>query len=114
MNWLLLVASLFALASSASAAAPTLKGSPDELMRAELDRGERAFRRRAFGEAIAAATRIIQTDRMNTNAYLLRGKAYEESYQHEKAVADFDMVLRLEPRPRWFINIAATNGSSWG
>ncbi|MCI0538252.1 MAG: tetratricopeptide repeat protein [Verrucomicrobiales bacterium] len=98
MKTFVVVTLAMVVVSFGQAAVPSPKGATPETLRAELDRGERAFRRGAYGDAIAVATGLILRDPQNTNAYLLRGQAYEASYQHDKAVADFDAVLRLEPR----------------
>src|SRR5262245_9218613 len=82
----------------APAAEQVAKPTTDEIMGAELDRAERAFRRRAYGDAISAASGVLQADPKNARAYLLRGQVYEETRQHEKAIADFDAVLKQEPR----------------
>lgn len=98
MKNILFVVLAIELAAFGYAAEPRPNATTDETMRAELDRAERAFRRRAYGDAITSATSVIQRDRQNARAYLLRGQIYAESAQHEKAVADFDAVLQLEPR----------------
>jgi lipoprotein NlpI len=84
-----------ALLAQAQTAAP--KPTADELTRAVLDRAERTYRRGTFVETVRAASDVISQDPNNARAHLLRGKAYEELLDHEKAVADFNAVIRFDP-----------------
>lgn len=78
-------------------AAPALAPTTGELLNARLDLAERATQRRAFKDAIAAATGVIEQDPKNARAYQIRGSVFEATNDHEKAVADFTELIRLAP-----------------
>jgi lipoprotein NlpI len=59
---------------------------------------DEAFKRRDFNEAITLAGKIIATTPSDHRAYFIRGRAYEELKQHDKALADLDAGLKLNPK----------------
>ena len=99
MKWLLSVAIIVGSAVLALCADPLQKPSTNALTDAILDRAERALRRNAHREAVEVATSVISAEPTNARAHLLRGQAYEDLREHDKAVADFSEVLKRESRP---------------
>src|SRR5438128_10743651 len=63
-----------------------------------LDQARAASRNGKNEEAIAFATKAIEADPKNGNSYYIRGQCYETSRQHAKAIADYDQVLKFDPR----------------
>jgi lipoprotein NlpI len=47
---------------------------------------------------LVLATKAINAEAKNAQAYYVRGRLYAEDGEHAKAVADFDQALTLEPR----------------
>src|SRR5882672_9788892 len=68
--------------------------STNETLRA----AEAAFRKGDYPGAIALAGKIITATPSDYRACFLRGRAYEETRQHEKAMADYDAGLKLNPK----------------
>ncbi len=67
----------------------------------------RALKRGDFDETIVRCTPIIQKDRNNSEAYYLRGLAYENLDEFKLADADFGAVIKLEnPDPNVYIHRA--------
>src|SRR5688572_1747451 len=48
--------------------------------------------------AIALATQLIERHPKSAQGYFARGRVYEESREHEKAIADYTQALKFEPR----------------
>ena len=63
-----------------------------------LSQASQSYRQGKKEEAVALASKAIETDTKNSKAVLLRGQIYEQLGRHEKAIADFDVAAKLEPR----------------
>ena len=50
-------------------------------------------------EALALATRAIDAQPTNAQAWFLRGVFYERMRNHSNAIADFDRAAKLDPKP---------------
>jgi lipoprotein NlpI len=81
----------FALAPRSASPAP---GAANELIQA----AEAALKKGSPAEAIELATKAIAADSREPRAYFLRGRAYQGTRNHAKAVADYDAGLKLNPR----------------
>jgi tetratricopeptide (TPR) repeat protein len=62
-----------------------------------LKRGRGHLERKEYARAIVALTEAIKLKRSAT-AYRLRGNAYAGQGDHERAIADYDQAIRLDPR----------------
>ena len=89
-NRLLLVSSVCIFGVLALAAAD----KPEDL----LTQAQAAQLKGELGEALVLATKAINAEKKNAQAYYVRGRLYAEDGEHAKAVADFDQALTLEPR----------------
>lgn len=78
--------------------APFMASAADPNVEDLLKQARAAFNQGKPAEALALATKAIEANPKNPNAYLVRAKLYEAAKQHEKAVADCDQALKLEPR----------------
>ncbi|MBY0521907.1 MAG: tetratricopeptide repeat protein [Gemmataceae bacterium] len=63
-----------------------------------LQQARAALAKRQADEALALAGKAIVLDPKNPEPYLLRGIVYEVQEKHERAVAEFDMVLKLDAK----------------
>ena len=63
-----------------------------------LAAAEAAFQKGDLPGAIALAGRLIGGTNADYRACFLRGRAYETLRQHEKALADYDAGIKLNPR----------------
>src|SRR5262245_37494839 len=78
------------LAPRPSTSAPEAAG---ELLQA----ADAALKKGNLAEAIELATKIIAADPKDARPYFLRGRAYQTTRNHAKAVADYDTGLKLNP-----------------
>jgi lipoprotein NlpI len=63
-----------------------------------LNQAQAAHRKGSLGEALILATKAVNDDPKNPQCYYVRGRLYAEDREHQKALADFDQALALEPR----------------
>ena len=63
-----------------------------------LSQARAAYQKGNTDEALALATKAIAAEAKNSQGYLLRGQVHEANRRHAEAVADFDQVLKLDPR----------------
>jgi lipoprotein NlpI len=68
--------------------------TPDDL----LQRAKAAWEKKQPDEAIKFASKAIELDPKNGEAWLLRGVMYESLDKHTEAIADFDRTLKLDPK----------------
>ena len=61
------------------------------------DQGLRFMAYREFDQAITALTAAIQLDPNHVGAYFYRGHAYLEEKDINRAIADWEAVLRIDP-----------------
>jgi len=70
-------------------------------LEATYAKGEQAYKRAAYQEAIAIFSDVLQQDPEHLNAYLQRGFCHSLTKQYEKAVADFSAVIARKPDHLW-------------
>ncbi|HYG73490.1 MAG TPA: tetratricopeptide repeat protein [Planctomycetota bacterium] len=63
-----------------------------------MSEAQTAFRSGQRDEAIALATKAIEADKKNPQAWWLRAQFHDAMRQFEKAAADADEILKLEPK----------------
>lgn len=73
---------------------PAAEPRTDEL----LDQARAAKAKGSTEEAFTLANKAIELDPKNPKTHFLRAALYASSKQHERAIADYTEVLRLEPR----------------
>ena len=86
-----------ALALALAADEPNVQPTAPTEAEAELGDPEAASDAESFDDLIAKATEAIRLDPGATMAYNNRGVAYGEKSKYDRAIADFDAVLRLDP-----------------
>ena len=64
-----------------------------------FDRGRVALEKEDYNLAITLFDEAIGLDREFAWAYCLRGKAYDEIGEFDKAMADLSEATRLDPEP---------------
>src|SRR3989304_102594 len=68
-------------------------------------RGQAAFDRGDYAQAISEITKVIEADPSDASAYTMRGSAYLELLEYKKAIADLDEAIRLDQdNPRAFFH----------
>jgi lipoprotein NlpI len=70
----------------------------DETTDEALAKAVVAWEKKQSKEAIQLATKAIELDPKNTQAFLLRGKIYESLDKHGEAIADFSETIKLNPK----------------
>jgi len=81
-------------------AKPTLATSNaiDGLSTSELrDFGEHAYDKGLYPDALKAYSTLIANDANDWHAYAMRGHCYFAQKQFERAIADYDVLIRLKP-----------------
>src|SRR5947207_13098931 len=63
-----------------------------------LRRAHMAVNDGKYDEAVEQAGKAIQLDAKNGEAYLLRGQVYAAQRKHELAIADFNQVIKFNPK----------------
>lgn len=63
-----------------------------------LTKGRMALNDFKYEAAVEYLTAAIRGDPKNTEAYILRGQAYYELTERDKALADFDRAIQLDPK----------------
>ena len=92
------LAPVLAVASGKTISSPTPVPASAKTAEEFYKSGEAAFRARDYERAIAAYTEAIGLKPDDTDAYINRGNAYRMKGNPDHAIADFDHVIRLEPR----------------
>lgn len=64
-----------------------------------------AYEQGRLAEAINLATKAVEADPKNSQAYYTRGQLYEAAQQADKAVADYDSVLSQDPKATEFYQL---------
>lgn len=80
------------LAQAASSAGP---------LEETYSKGEQAYQRGAYDEAITMFSEVIRQDGDHLNAYLQRGFCHSLTNQYEMAIADFSAVIARKPDHLW-------------
>lgn len=65
---------------------------------AVLQQAEAQFKSGQRTEALASLTRFLSDNPKHVGALGLRGRFHEEMREHTKAIADYDQVLKLQPK----------------
>ncbi len=71
----------------------TLVGTAQTLAEEKVMEGKKMFAKRDYDEAISAYSQAIQLDSSYAQAWLERGRAYQEIKQPDKAIGDYTMCL---------------------
>ncbi len=65
----------------------------------ELQRqSQTAYAKGKNDEAVTLITRAINVEPQNPRGYLLRARFHEENHQPAKAIVDYDLVIKFDPR----------------
>jgi|GEM_PF-329151 len=72
-------------------------GAADE---GTVAKGEEALKRKAYDEAIAVFSEVLQANPANVAALIGRGRCYSLKKDHDHAVIDYTEVLRWEPKSK--------------
>ncbi|MBK6542720.1 MAG: tetratricopeptide repeat protein [Flavobacteriales bacterium] len=78
-----------------------LATSGDKALEETYTKGEQAYQRGAYEEAIALFSDVLKQDPEHLNAYLQRGFCQSLTKQYEKAIADFSAVIARKPDHLW-------------
>ncbi|MCL2182148.1 MAG: tetratricopeptide repeat protein [Chitinispirillia bacterium] len=70
---------------------------PSAGAQAAFNRGNVAFDKKDFDEAIAEYTESIELEPNNANAFNARGAAYAIKRRYDEAIADFKAALKIDP-----------------
>ncbi len=63
-----------------------------------LQQADVALRRGAYKDAISATSKVIKQRPDEPRAYVLRAMAYEGAKDYARSIADFDRVIKLDPK----------------
>ncbi|MBK8338527.1 MAG: tetratricopeptide repeat protein [Flavobacteriales bacterium] len=75
--------------------------SPDKALEETYAKGEQAYQRGSYAEAIADFSDVLKQDPEHMNAYLQRGFCHSLTKQYEKAISDFSAVIARKPDHLW-------------